>query len=252
MILLERVIQRDRIILGGGLIALTLLAWIYTFGLVDGGWPSLMAMPQRHGWTGADLILTFVMWAVMMVAMMTPSVAPTVLLAATFERRRGAANPLRRAAMMLAGYFAIWAAASLIAALAQWTLHDGALLDGPMGRLAPRIAGAVLITVGLYQWTPMKAACLRHCRSPIEAISAHWRPGPWGSFRLGLHHGFYCLGCCWALMLVLFVTGAMNLVWVALLSVLVLAEKLLPRGLPLGRIAGLALAAWGVFLIAHG
>ncbi len=252
MVDLEGLLQRDRVILGAGLAALALLAWIYAFGLVDGAWPSLMAMPQRHGWTAGDLWLTFVMWTVMMIAMMTPAIAPTVLLIATIERRRGEASPLTGAATALAGYFAVWAAASLVAAFAQWGLHDGALLDGPMGRLAPRLAGIVLIGVGLYQWAPMKAACLRLCRSPVETIAEFWQPGGQGSLLLGLRHGVYCLGCCWALMLVLFVTGAMNLVWVALLSGLVLVEKLLARGRLFGRVAGVALISWGVVLIIRG
>lgn len=245
-------LQRDRAILTGGLIALAVLAWVYTLGLVDGAWPRLMAMPQRHGWTSLDLALTVLMWAVMMIAMMTPSVTPTVLLIATIERRRGEARPAARAATALAGYFAVWAAASIVAALAQWTLHDAALLDGPMGRLAPRVAGVVLIAVGLYQWTPIKAACLGLCRSPVETVADFWQPGARGAFLLGLRHGLYCLGCCWALMVILYVTGVVNLVWVALLSILVLAEKLLPRGFRLGRIAGLGLMAWGMVLAIGG
>jgi predicted metal-binding membrane protein len=248
----ERLLQRDRLILGGGLITLAALAWIYTYGLVGGAWPSLMAMPQRHGWTSGDLALTVLMWAVMMIAMMTPSVIPTILLIATIERRRGEARPAARAGVALAGYFTVWAAASVVAALAQWALHDAALLNGPMGRLAPRLAGIVLIAVGLYQWTPMKAACLRLCRSPVETIAEFWQPGARGAFVLGLRHGLYCLGCCWALMAILFVTGIMNLIWVAFLSILVLAEKLLPRGRRLGQIAGLSLIVWGLVLTIGG
>ena len=245
---LERVLQRDRAVVGVGLIVLAVLAWVYTYGLVGGAWPSLMAMPQRHGWTSLDLALTFVMWVVMMIAMMTPSAAPLVLLVATVERRSSKSSPGACAAAALAGYFAVWSGVSILAALAQWALHDAALLDGPMGRLSPRLAGIVLIAVGIYQWTPMKAICLSHCRSPVETLAHFWKPGARGAFRLGLHHGFYCLGCCWALMVVLYVTGVMNLVWVALLSILVLAERLLPRGLWLDRIAGSGLVAWGLVL----
>ena len=252
MIGLERLLRRDRAIVGTGLAALAALAWGYTYGLVGGAWPSLMAMPQRHGWTSLDLALTIMMWAVMMIAMMTPSVAPTILLVATVERRRGEAKPAMRAALALAGYFTAWGAISILAALAQWALHDAALLDGPMRRLSPRLAGIVLIAVGLYQWTPAKAICLGHCRSPVETLTHFWRPGARGAFALGLRHGLYCLGCCWALMAVLYVTGVMNLIWVALLSMLVLAEKLLPRGPWLGRIAGLGLAVWGLVLAIGG
>jgi len=245
---IELLLQRDRLIVAGGLVALTILAWTYTYGLVGGAWPSLMAMPQRGGWTSLDLALTMLMWMVMMIAMMTPSVAPMILLVATIERRRGQASPAQCTAFALCGYFGIWAVASVLAAAAQWTLHDAALLNGPMGRLSPQIAGILLIAVGAYQWTPMKAACLGFCRSPLNSIADYWRPGPLGALRLGLRHGLYCLGCCWSLMAVLLVTGIMNLVWVALLSALVLTEKLLPRGLWLGRIAGLGLFAWGLVL----
>ena len=246
---LERLLQGDRAIVACGLFGLAALAWVYTYGLVGGAWPSLMAMPQRHGWTSLDLALTVLMWAVMMIAMMTPSVAPMVLLVAAIERRSGRANPAQCAVFALSGYFGIWVSASVLAASAQWALHDAALLNGPMGRLAPKIAGIVLIAAGAYQWTPMKAACLGFCRSPLNSITEYWRPGGRGAFVLGLRHGLYCLGCCWALMAVLFVTGIMNLVWVALLSVLVLAEKLLPGGRRLGQFAGLGLAAWGLVLV---
>jgi predicted metal-binding membrane protein len=117
----ERLLQRDRAIVACGLFGLAALAWVYTYGLIGGAWPSLMAMPQRHGWTSLDLALTVLMWAVMMIAMMTPSVTPTVLLIAAVERRRGEARPAARAAIALAGYFTVWTAASLVAALAQWT-----------------------------------------------------------------------------------------------------------------------------------
>jgi predicted metal-binding membrane protein len=247
---LERLLQRDRLILGVGLVVLALLAWIYTYGLVGGAWPSLMAMPQRHGWTASDVILTVIMWVVMMTAMMTPSVSPAILLLAGVERRRGAPHPALHAGLALGGYLFVWGAISVIAALAQWGLHDAALLDGPMGRLSPRLAGIVLIGIGLYQWTPVKALCLTRCRSPVDTLGHFWRPGVAGAFALGLRHGLYCLGCCWALMIVLYVTGVMNLLWVALLSILVLIEKLLRRGPWLGKGAGLAIAAWGLLLLA--
>ena len=245
----ERLLQRDRLILGVGLAALALLAWIYTYGLVGGAWPWLMAMPQRHGWTASDVVLTVVMWAVMMIAMMTPSVSPAILLLAGVERRRGAAHPALHAGFALGGYLLVWGAISVIAALAQWGLHDAALLDGPMGRLSPRLAGLVLIGIGVYQWTPVKALCLTRCRSPVETLGHFWRPGASGALWLGLRHGLYCLGCCWALMILLYVTGVMNLIWVALLSILVLAEKLLAQGLRLGRVAGIAIACWGLLLL---
>jgi predicted metal-binding membrane protein len=226
-----------------------LLGWTYLIGVDYGPWFPLMAMPMRHAWQAEDFLLTLLMWAVMMVAMMTPAVAPVVLLIATVERRRGNASPVAMAWLALGGYFTIWTTASAAATALQWALHEAGLTASAMGGLRFSLAGIVLIGVGLYQFLPAKAACLRLCRSPVETLVQYWQAGRGGAFRLGLRHGLYCLGCCWALMLVLFVSGIMNLVWIAILSALVLAEKLLPRGLLLGRVAGVGLALWGVRLL---
>jgi predicted metal-binding membrane protein len=207
---------------------------------------------MQHAWQASDFALMALMWIVMMVAMMTPAVAPVVLLTATIERRRGQPAPVARAMQSLAGYLAVWTAASLVATLGQWALHEAGLIDGPMGRLEPRLGGLILVAAGLYQFAPLKLACLRLCRSPVEALVQYWRPTPGGALQLGLRHGLYCLGCCWALMLVLFVTGVMNLLWVAILAGMVLVEKLLPRGLLAARFFGIALAAWGAWLLLRG
>jgi predicted metal-binding membrane protein len=246
---LQRMLSGDRLIAGAGLVLLTLLGWTYLVGVDYGPWFSLMAMPMRHAWQAEDVLLTLAMWAVMMVAMMTPSVAPIVLLTATVERRRGRNAPAVMAWLALAGYFAVWIGASAAATALQWALHEAGLMASAMGGLRPGLAGIVLIGVGLYQFAPAKAACLRLCRSPVETLAQYWKPGRGGAFRLGLRHGLYCFGCCWALMLVLFVCGIMNLIWIAILSALVLAEKLLPRGLLLGRLAGIGMVAWGARLV---
>jgi predicted metal-binding membrane protein len=246
---LERLLLRDRLIAGGGVIVIAALGWAYVIGLQSGTWPALMAMPMRHDWQAGDFALMAIMWIVMMVAMMTPAVAPTILLTAMVERRRGQRAPVARAMQSLGGYLAVWAAASLAATLGQWAFHEAGLIDGPMGRLQPWLGGATLIAVGLYQFAPLKLACLKLCRSPVETLAQYWSPEPDGALRLGLRHGFYCLGCCWALMLVLFVCGVMNLLWVAILAGFVLVEKLLPPGLLLARLAGLGLVAWGGLLL---
>jgi predicted metal-binding membrane protein len=248
---LERLLQRDRWIAGAGLVFLGSLGWIYILGLNDGSWPALMAMPMRHGWSVMDLLLTYLMWLTMMIAMMIPVVAPVVLLISTVERRRGQTNPLGRAILALAGYLMVWAAACIALTLVQFTLHEAGLIRGAMSPLKAGLAGATLVLVGIYEVMPAKAACLRLCRSPIESLGHYWRPDPGGSFLLGLRHGLYCLGCCWALMLLLFVTGVMNIMWVGFLSALVLAEKLVPRGLFLSRLAGAAIIAWGAVLTAQ-
>jgi len=248
----QSLLQRDRWITGTGLLLLAGLSWIYIIGLNEGGWSWLMAMPMRHGWTGSDLLLTFLMWLVMMMAMMTPAVAPTILLLGTVERRRGQPRPRRRTAVALVGYFIVWAGACVLATLLQYGLHEAGIIYGAMSPLHAQLAGAMLILVGIFELTPAKAACLTRCRSPIDTIARYWRPEPGGSLRVGLSHGLYCLGCCWALMLVLFVTGVMNLLWIAILSALILAEKLLPQGRLLSRFAGIAILIWGAILLLGG
>jgi predicted metal-binding membrane protein len=248
---LETLLRRDRWIAEVGLLLLAALGWIYIIGLNEGAWPSLMAMPMRHGWTAADILLTYLMWLVMMIAMMTPAVVPTILLIATVERRRGQSRPSRSAGLALLGYFTVWAGACILATLLQYGLHEGGIIYGAMSPLGARMAGVSLILVGIFELTPAKAACLRLCRSPVETIARYWRPEPGSSLQVGLRHGLYCLGCCWALMLMLFVTGVMNLLWIAILSALVLAEKLLPQARLLSRLAGVAILAWGALLLLH-
>jgi predicted metal-binding membrane protein len=167
---LKRLSLRDRLIAGAGLIAVTLLGWIYLVGVDRGPWFTLMAMPMRHAWQMQDFLLALVMWAVMMVAMMTPAVAPMVLLTATIERRRRARDPLAMAWLALGGYFTVWVGVSAAATILQWALQEAGLTANAMGGLKVSLAGATLIGVGLYQFAPAKAACLRLCRSPVETL----------------------------------------------------------------------------------
>ncbi|NQD96460.1 DUF2182 domain-containing protein, partial [Pseudomonas sp. CrR25] len=159
--------------------------------------------------------------------------------------------PQRHLALLLfcLAYLLVWAGFSLLATALQWGLERLALLD-PQMRSDSRVLGAaLLIAAGVYQWLPAKAACLRHCHGPLQFLMSHWRTGAGGGWRMGLTHGLYCLGCCWALMGLLFVGGAMNLLWAALIGAYVLLEKVLPRGPWLGHIAGLLLLAWGLALL---
>ena len=184
------------------------------------------------------------MWWVMMAAMMLPSAAPAILLYAHVRRSRGPDAKIAQPWVFLTGYLGVWLLFSVGAARAQWTMaRSGVTAPGNLGQ------SALLLAAGIYQLSPLKSACVDHCRSPAQFISRHWRPGSLGALRLGLLHGAYCVGCCWALMLLLFVGGVMNLLWVVVLAVIVAAEKLLPNGLWLGRIAGLALIGWGGTLL---
>jgi predicted metal-binding membrane protein len=190
------------------------------------------------------------MWTVMMVAMMAPTAAPMILMFATIHRRRRTeGRPAVPTALFALGYLVVWSAFSVAAASAQSGLHVAALLSPAMVATSPLLAGGILIVAGIFQWTPLKRACLDSCRSPLSFLMSSWREGRGGAFVMGLHHGLVCLGCCWALMALLFVAGVMNLLWVAAIAVAVLLEKVVPYGDLMGRLAGVALAAAGVGLV---
>src|ERR687894_1292234 len=182
-------------------------------------------------WTAAHFAMMLGMWAVMMVGMMLPAAAPMVLFFAAFARRsREQGHRVAPVGTFVAGYLAVWSAFALLATSLQWGLDRAALLSPHMAAVSPVLGGAILIAAGLYQWTPLKDACLGLCRSPVAFVMGHWRPGTAGAFRMGVEHGALCVGCCWALMALLFVGGVMNLLWVAAITAAVLAEKLAPRG----------------------
>jgi predicted metal-binding membrane protein len=248
----QAILGRDRLLAVGGLLTVFVLAWGYLLHLAGATAPaaSMAAMPSR--WGAVDLLLTFLMWAVMMVAMMVPSATPLVLLHLRVTRaRRPEGEAVASAFLMLAGYLALWTAFSAAATLVQWGLQAAALLTPMMKTAGDALAGGLLVAAGLYQWTPVKRRCLEHCRSPLEFLAAHWWPGPAGAFCTGLHHGLYCVGCCWLLMGLLFVLGVMNLLWVAALAALVLIERTGPAGPFMARLAGAGLAAWGVLTLAR-
>jgi predicted metal-binding membrane protein len=210
-------------------------------------------------WTPGYALLMFSMWWLMMIAMMLPSAAPMVLLHAAVTRkglaRADDAGPkapshrlLSATTGFIAGYLVMWGAFSLVAVVAQWALERGQLLSAMMMSTSKLLGSGLLLAAGVWQLTPLKTVCLRHCRSPISFLSAHWRPGVGGAFRMGTKHGVFCLGCCWFLMALLFYGGVMNLIWIIGLALFVLAEKMMPAGVAFGRVTGLLLIAWGVWL----
>ena len=189
------------------------------------------------------------MWAVMMVAMMTPSSSPMILMFSEMNRRRAEhQGPVVRTGIFVLGYLIAWAAYSAAAATAQWVLHGLALVSPMMVSTSPYLGGGLLVAAGIFQWTPLKRACLTQCRSPIGFIMTEWREGPRGALVMGLRHGVYCVGCCWVLMALLFVAGVMNLVWVAAIATFVLVEKLPGAGERVGRVAGVIMVLAGVAL----
>jgi predicted metal-binding membrane protein len=252
--LLQSALHRDRVVVGAGLASVTVLAWAYVIHMGRVMSPqAAMAMPMPGDAGAPELGWLVPMWIVMMVAMMVPSAAPTILLFASVARRRRASGvPTASAAVFTLGYILVWAGYATIAAIGQWKLHRLALLSPAMVSASPWLGGGLLIGAGIYQWLPLKEACLSRCRSPLGFLSAEWREGTRGALVMGLRHGTFCVGCCGLLMALLFVAGVMNLLWVAVIAIFVLAEKLGPSSHRLGRVAGLLMIGWGIWVIAAG
>jgi predicted metal-binding membrane protein len=285
---LERLLKRDRVITIAGLAALCVLAWLYIVagaGLGMNAWEmtrlalfphqqaegmtaempdmdmSGMDMPgmdmpgmdmaaEPRTWGPAIWALMIAMWWIMMVAMMSPSATPTVLLYARVHRHALAEgqvqDKLAPTGVFVAGYLLVWLGFSVAAAALYWLLERTAIVSATtMSSQSRWLSGVILIAAGLYQLSPLKNACLSHCRTPTAFLSRHWRPHALGALRLGALHGTFCVGCCWMLMALLFVGGVMNLVWIAALAILVLVEKVFPAGQWVGRATGMALIAWG-------
>jgi predicted metal-binding membrane protein len=249
---LESALRRDRWLVVATLLLVTTLALGYTYWLATGFDMSAMMSPEYVPWSQGYFLFMLVMWIVMMIGMMTPSVAPTILLYAEFARRSSLRGQVFASAGWFAsGYLLAWSAFALAATLLQWWLEKWALVTPMMAGTSRALGGSILIAAGLYQWLPLKQACLSQCRSPLSFIQKHggFRPGASSALRLGLLHGGYCIGCCWALMLLLYVFGVMNLRWIAGLMVFVLLEKLVPRGEWIARIAGVLAVAAGIYLV---
>lgn len=248
-----RLLLRERTIVLGAVAAVSGLAWLYMLrlghGLVD---LLCLAVPAAPAWTPADFALGFAMWAAMMTGMMLPTAAPMLLTFAAVQRDRPAPRRAAAVAAFAAGYLLLWAGYSAAATLLQWALQRGGLLAPTLDPVNAPLGGALFVAAGLYQFTALKHACLRHCRPPFTVLLTGWRDGTGGALRMGLSHGAHCLGCCWLLMALLFAVGAMELLWMAALTLFVFAERLLPGGPWIGRAGGAAMVAWGAWLLAAG
>jgi predicted metal-binding membrane protein len=265
---LERVLRHERAVTVAGLVLLCALAWLYVLagaGMGMSPWRMTTLSLFPHGaaedaaamtmadagppaWSLGLWTLTVAMWWVMMIAMMTPSATPTILLYGRTHRHARArgqvAGPTPTWAFA-AGYLLVWLGFSLVATELYWGLERVDLVSAAtMGSGSRWLSGAVLTAAGLYQLSPLQQTCLSHCRSPAAFLSRHWRPGASGAIRLGVLHGAYCVGCCGMLMALLFVGGAMNLAWIAALTLLVMTETVLPGGPWIARICGVAMLAW--------
>lgn len=266
---LEGVLRRDRAIVLAALSGLAVLAWLYIIwlaampaqdvtpggmeGMAGHDTPAGGMAPAIAAWSSTDFLLMLLMWAAMMVGMMTPSAAPMILLYARVGRQAAEARrPFAPAGWFACGYLLTWTLFSVAATSLQWLLEQAMLLTPMMRAQSPRVGGLLLVVAGLYQWTPLKDSCLAQCQSPFLFVQRHggFRGDRSGAIALGLRHGLYCIGCCWGLMLLLFVGGVMNLLWIAALAALVLVEKVTPWGRAVARASGLGFAAAGLVLLA--
>ena len=216
-----------------------------------------MNMPEMNmvvgAWSLSQWIIVFMMWWIMMIAMMVPSASPVVLLYARVLRHAKKNCQIKHFAVpttaFVSGYLVSWSGFSIAATTLQWSLEQNHLLSMKMISNNIWLSGGLLITVGVYQLTPLKLACLKHCRSPAEFISIHMKNGHWGALQMGFNHGVFCVGCCWFLMLLLFVGGVRNLLWIAILTLFVLSEKVLPHGQLISRLIGYLLVVWGAVIL---
>jgi predicted metal-binding membrane protein len=261
----EALLRRERLIIVTGLILICLLSWAYVVGgagtaMSTAEMSTWQFPPPVHmsdaaiPWDWSYWIVMALMWWVMMIAMMVPSAAPAILLYARVYRNAQAKGQIDHAAVptaaFVSGYLLAWLAFSLVATSLQWTLEQAGLVDAMMMWSTNSVlSGSFLTAAGVYQLSPLKSVCLKHCRSPADFISRHWRKDRSGAALMGLKHGLYCVGCCWFLMVLLFVGGIMNLVWIAGLAIFVLLEKIAPFGYAFGRVSGLFMITAGGYLL---
>lgn len=249
----------SRLITAAALVAVAALCWVLLARSAavmstmqgDGLLMDLALAMMEPAATAPYLAAAAVMWTVMMGAMMTPAVLPIVLSFMRLDRARTGRQVPRDSVLFVVGYLLVWTLFALVATLVQWALHRAALLHTDLLSTGPWLAGGILVGAGLYQMTPFKAACLAHCQTPIGFLLSHWQDGARGAFRMGTHHGTYCLGCCWALMLVMFVSGVMSVTAMAVLSLFILAERLLPAQPWATQVPGVVLIAWGLWTLVH-
>jgi len=250
---IEATLRSDRRVVLASLVLVIALAWLYLWrdaeAMARVGVMGMSMGGMSHALGAGTIAMGFAMWSIMMAGMMLPSAAPTILLYGVLVRRNGERGTVLPAAWVFtSGYLAVWTGFSLVAALLQGALEAAALTTPMLASASNSLSAALLIAAGIYQWLPLKEACLRRCRNPIEFLATRWRAGAGGAFRMGAEHGLYCIGCCWMLMLLLFVAGVMNLLWVALIAAFVFVEKLLPAHRFTSRFAGAALFLSGLAL----
>ena len=246
-------IGRARGVVVVGLVGLAVAAWAY-IGLVAtrmDDMSSVLAMPMTSSWTPIQSVLMVTMWAVMMAAMMLPSAVPMVLAYDRFDRGSGDVQR-GSTALFVGGYVVVWTVFAIAATGLQWVLHDMALVNGMGAATQSGLTGLLLVGAGAFQFSSVKRVSLGACRTPMGFLMTSWREGRSGALRMGLHHGTLCFRCCGALMILLFVLGVMNLIWVAALAIFVLAEKVSRRGEAISAFGGVVMIVWGVLAVVGG
>lgn len=253
-----RVPRREKSVALAGLLGIAAIAWYYLWREAAGMSPMSMDMEAGmggmanapHVWSVAWLASTCVMWTIMMAGMMLPSASPAIVLYGSMVRRnREQGSMLPSVWLFASGYLAVWTGFSIAVTVLQAALQAGGLVDAMMVSSSAWLTASLLVVAGVYQWLPAKDACLEKCRDPLQFFLFRWQSGACGAFRMGVEHGAFCTGCCWALMLLLFAAGVMNLLWVALIAGFVLVEKLLPAGRWTARLAGVAMIAAGGIVV---
>jgi predicted metal-binding membrane protein len=250
--LVEHALRHDRATLLVLLVLIPVFSWMWIVVMARdmyGSMTGASAWMMTTHWDARHLLLLWAMWSVMMTAMMLPSAAPLVLLYGAAARRSRQPTARRHTYALAAGYLAAWTAFSLAATALQRALASLLLVSPMMEAASSRVTGALLIVAGVYQWTPLKHACLRACQSPLGFLMGRWRDGWSGAFRVGLEHGFYCVGCCWALMLLLFAGGVMNVIVILGLAAWVAFEKLAPFGPRGTQFSGAVMIAAGSWML---
>jgi predicted metal-binding membrane protein len=268
---LEAALRRDRVAVVSALILITALSWTY---LLSGAGMDMSAFEMTRmsqlwlagglskpdmadmtttapaAWTFRYALSMFLMWWVMMLAMMLPGATPIILLTAALNRRSCTEQPPYGTVMFFtSGYLLAWLGFSLLAVIVQLVLETSGLLSAMMYSISTHLTAGLLLGAGFWQFSSIKQTCLRHCRSPVDFLTRHRRPGNRGALVMGLHHGVYCLGCCWFLMALLFVGGVMNLYWIAGFAMFVIVEKLFHKGRCFGRVAGAGFVTAGAALL---
>jgi len=249
---MENLLQKDRLLIIFSLILITVLAWAYMFHMA---WEMVgkdidINLACLGHWGLGDLAHMFIMWSIMMVAMMIPSATPMIIIFATVNRQRSnKQGPFIPTWVFVLGYLIAWTVYSALATIVQWGLHVSALLTHTLVITSPFLAALFLVAAGVFQWTPFRDACMIRCRSPFGFIMTEWREGHRGALIMGLKHGVYCVGCCWMLMILCFVLGVMNMLWMATLTAFMVLEKVIDNKW-ISRIAGMILVVWGLWGVA--